>query len=257
MEHIVNHIDSLQGFDLKEVERFLRKARLVPETGCWVWVYYRDAGGYGKFTRATGESGGRPVPAHRLSHEMFVGPIPAGFQVHHKCENRACVNPEHLVALGTADHVAETSGHPKNQTHCWRGHEFTPENTRIYKATRNCRACVRLRMRERYGLPPLDGASTNLYCINNHPLFGENAHIIEVRGGYRRYCKQCRREAVDRHQAENQEAVLLAKLIRRADSIAGRKLQARQQLISLRQTAHLLPATTLVTLVQGLLRAIE
>ena len=36
----------------------------------------------------------------------------------------------------------------KGITHCKRGHEFTPENTRISDGRRVCRTCVKLRMRD-------------------------------------------------------------------------------------------------------------
>jgi hypothetical protein len=42
---------------------------------------------------------------HRLSHIEYVGPIPAGYDVHHECYNRRCCNPDHLTAMTHADNV--------------------------------------------------------------------------------------------------------------------------------------------------------
>lgn len=47
---------------------------------------------------------GRPRGAHCVYYEAHKGNIPDGCQVHHKCQNKLCVNPDHLVALSRSEH---------------------------------------------------------------------------------------------------------------------------------------------------------
>lgn len=67
---------------------------VVDENGCWVWQLNVDVHGYGRVT-----VGGEKLKAHRVAFEEAHGPIPAGHDVHHDCENKRCVNPAHLRAL--------------------------------------------------------------------------------------------------------------------------------------------------------------
>ena len=67
-----------------------------PNTGCWLWMGTVTAGGadpYGRFWN------GRMAYAHRVSFELFKGPIPEGLVIDHLCRTPACVRPEHLEAV--------------------------------------------------------------------------------------------------------------------------------------------------------------
>lgn len=58
----------------------------VTPSGCWEWAGTRH-NGYGRFAG---------VAAHRLAYETWVGHIPDGLLIRHKCDNPPCINPEHL-----------------------------------------------------------------------------------------------------------------------------------------------------------------
>jgi hypothetical protein len=121
-------------------EFFMLRVQVTP--GCWVWTGRPASNGYGKLGW-----GGRTLSAHRVSHELFVGPIPEGLTIDHLCRNKMCVKPKHLEAVTHRENVLRSTGVAAvnaAKTHCNRGHEFTAENTGITPGgDRRCRACCR------------------------------------------------------------------------------------------------------------------
>ena len=70
--------------------------------GCVLWNKHKDRKGYGQVSL-----GGKASWAHRIYYALFVGPIPEGQTIHHKCSNPGCVNPEHLEVATIAENTAE------------------------------------------------------------------------------------------------------------------------------------------------------
>jgi HNH endonuclease len=85
---------------LPEAQRLLFWARVNKTRTCWLWTGAKSKG-YGKFT-----IDGRQHQAHRLSFEMAGGTIPDGWAVHHLCEVKRCVRPDHLQVLDAGMHRA-------------------------------------------------------------------------------------------------------------------------------------------------------
>jgi hypothetical protein len=124
-------------------ERILASV-VTTTSGCWEWQKVRQAG-YGRIWVGSRSDGTRrPALAHRAAYEAFVGPIPDGLVLDHLCRNPPCCNPEHLEAVPQRTNVLRGVAPPAvqaKQTHCKRGHAFTPENTYINKGKRYCRIC--------------------------------------------------------------------------------------------------------------------
>lgn len=114
----------------------------MTEESCWTWMGPLDVGGYGNF--------GARGRAHRIAYEKKYGKIPKKLELDHLCRVRNCVNPDHLEPVTRKENLGRSPimvWGRANDTHCVRGHEFTPENTYWFTKDggkyRNCRACGR------------------------------------------------------------------------------------------------------------------
>lgn len=84
----------------------IRARAVAAENGCLEWRGSVNNLGYG-LVYFEGPNGRTSTTAHRKFYELCKGPIPVGMQVNHRCDNRRCINPEHMFLGDQVDNIRD------------------------------------------------------------------------------------------------------------------------------------------------------
>lgn len=177
---------------------------------CWTNVGSPHGNGYKRIY-----VDGKREFVHRVSYRQFIGPIPDGMPVDHKCHNedpaclggrtcphRACWNPAHLEAVPEIVNIMRGKSPPARNARksmCPKGHLYHVESD----GTRRCPVC---RYQRRIASGELNGRGLpeeRTHCPHGHPYDESNTRLVYRPDGSlkQRQCKECGRQRVRARRA--------------------------------------------------------
>lgn len=102
------------------------KNNICIEEDCWIWIKKIGNSGYGEIG-----SDGKSKLVHRVSYGIFKGEIPKGKHVCHSCDNKKCVNPDHLWIGTQKENIQDAKN--KGRLPDQRGRKHTEETLKKLK----------------------------------------------------------------------------------------------------------------------------
>lgn len=117
---------------------FQQRSTVDHATGCWNWSGACSDNGYGSM-----RSLGRTMAAHRAVYQVANNvSLDGETHVCHRCDNRRCVNPEHLFAGTRSDNMQDCLGKGRFKTPCIPGSKLNAHVTaeQVLQIREDCRS---------------------------------------------------------------------------------------------------------------------
>lgn len=135
-------------YDIPIKTKLERKIEKDAATGCWNWTGVVNNYGYALLSYNLPDGRRTTTTASRLSYETYVGPIPAGAYVCHRCDNPLCVNPDHLFTGTQKQNLDDMIAKGRDNRWGWNGgrtgrqSKFTREQLVAYANDNRLQAVV-------------------------------------------------------------------------------------------------------------------